>query len=59
MRCERPTAGCTMTVQAQGDLPHAPTVLRTAVRAAGQPLGVYASVGRPERVAVGDVVDVQ
>jgi MOSC domain len=55
----RPTAHCVMTIQAQGDRPNDPTVLRTIVREAGQPLGIYASVVRPGRVAVGDVVDVR
>jgi uncharacterized protein YcbX len=58
VRCELPTASCAMTVQAQGDLPHDSIILRTIVREAGQPLGIDASVVRPVRVAVGDVVDV-
>jgi uncharacterized protein YcbX len=56
---ELPTARCAMTVQAQGDLPHDPTILRTIVWEAGQQLGIYASVVRPRRVAVGDLVAVR
>lgn len=50
---------CTMTMQAHADLPNDPTVLRTIVREAGQPLSIDASVAQPGRVAVGDVVDVR
>jgi uncharacterized protein YcbX len=59
VRGERPTTHRAMTLQARGDLPHDPTILRTIVREAGQQLGIYANVVRPGRVAVGDVVDVR
>jgi hypothetical protein len=57
VRGELPTGRCAMTMQAQGDLPRDPTVLRTIVREAGQELGIYASVIHPGRVAVGDTVE--
>lgn len=59
MRCEIPTARCRMTMQAQADLPNDPTVLRTIVREAGPQLGIDASVIHPERVVVGDVVELR
>jgi len=48
-----------MTMQAQADLPNDPTILRTIVREAGQPLGIDASVVQPGYVAMEDVVDVR
>jgi uncharacterized protein YcbX len=59
VECELPTARCGMTMQAQGDLPKDPTVLRTIVREAGQQLGIYASVSYPGHVSVGDVVELR
>jgi uncharacterized protein len=59
VQCEMPTARCGMTTQAQAELPKDPTVLRTIVREAGQHLGIYASVIHPERVAVGDAVELR
>jgi hypothetical protein len=57
VRCELPPAGCAMTIQAQAALPKDPTVWRAIARAAGQPLGIDASVLPSGRVAVGDVVE--
>jgi uncharacterized protein len=59
VRCEMPTARCSLTTRAQADLPKDLTVLRTIVREAGQQLGIYASVSHPGRVAVGDVVELR
>jgi len=56
IRCEMPTVRCSMTTQEQDGLPKDPSVLRTIVRDANQNAGVYASVIRPGRVAVGDEV---
>jgi uncharacterized protein YcbX len=56
LRCEMPTARCSMTTQPQDRLQKDPSVLRTIVRSAGQNLGAYANVARPGRVAVGDSV---
>jgi uncharacterized protein YcbX len=50
------TPRCSMTVQAQRELPKDPLVLRAVVRDAGQSLGVYATVATPGTVRVGDVV---
>jgi hypothetical protein len=50
----RPTARHAMTIQAQGDLPHNPTIAREA----GEPPGIDASLGQPGRVLAGDVLDV-
>ncbi len=57
VKVEYPTMRCSMTVQAQGDLPKDPQVLRTIVRDADQNVGVYAHVVAPGAVAVGDVVE--
>jgi uncharacterized protein YcbX len=56
VRCEMPTVRCSMITQAQDGLPKDPSVLRTVVRDAGQNAGVYASIVRPGRIAVGDEV---
>ncbi len=50
------TPRCSMTVQAQHDLPKDPMVLRAIVRAADQNLGVYATVTTPGMVRVGDPI---
>jgi uncharacterized protein YcbX len=59
VKVEYPTMRCSMTAQAQGDLPKDPQVLRTIVRAADQNVGVYAHVVAPGQVAVGDVVELR
>ena len=56
-----PCPRCIMTTLPQGDLEKDPlekdpSVLRTIVRDSGQNVGVYASVMRPGRLAVGDAV---
>jgi uncharacterized protein YcbX len=50
------TPRCSMTVQAQRELPKYPLVLRAIVRDADQNLGVYATVTTPGAVRVGDAV---
>ena len=50
------TPRCSMTVQAQQDLPKDPLVLRAIVRDADQNLGVYATITTPGTVRVGDPV---
>jgi len=57
VKVEMGTPRCSMTTQAQGDLPKDPGVLRTVVRHADQNLGVYARVVEPGHVAVGDPVE--
>jgi uncharacterized protein YcbX len=57
LHTEMPTARCVMVTLPQPDLPHDPRVLRTVVRQAEQCLGLYASIARPGRVAVGDAVE--
>jgi uncharacterized protein YcbX len=57
LKCEIPTVRCGMTTHAQDDLPKDPSVLRSIVKDAEQNLGVYASVSKSGRVAVGDVVE--
>lgn len=57
LRTEIPTARCVMVTLPQGDLPHDPRVLRSVVRDADQCLGLYATVARPGRIAVGDPVE--
>jgi uncharacterized protein YcbX len=54
---EIPTARCVMVTLPQGALPHDPRVLRTVVREAEQCVGLYASIARPGRIAVGDAVE--
>lgn len=58
LRCEIPTVRCGMTIQAQGDFPKDPTILRTIVKDADQNLGAYASVISPGEIRIGDVVEV-
>ena len=53
MTCPR----CVMTTHGFAGLPQDSTVLRRLVREAGGNLGVYASVERPGRIRVGDVVE--
>jgi hypothetical protein len=50
---------CSMTLQAQGDLPKDPSVLRTIVAEADQNLSVYATVAETGAVRVGDAVAVE
>jgi uncharacterized protein YcbX len=57
LKCEMPTPRCSMTIQAQAELPKDPRVLRTIVREAGQNLGLYASVESAGRVSAGDGVE--
>ncbi len=59
VKVEYPTMRCSMTVQAQGDLPKDPQVLRTIVRDANQNVGVYSHVVAAGAVAVGDVVELR
>ncbi len=54
---EMPTIRCAMPMHAQPGVPRDPSVLRTIVRDAAQCLGLYASVVRPGRVAVADLVE--
>jgi len=54
---EIPTARCVMVTLPQGELPHDPRVLRTVVREAEQCVGLYASIARAGRIAVGDPVE--
>src|SRR5215213_4886995 len=56
LKCEMPAPRCSMTIQAQADLPKDPRVLRTIVKEGGQNLGLYASVASAGRVSVGDEV---
>jgi len=56
LKIDLPTPRCSMVTRAQPDLPADPSVLRSVVREAKQSLGVYASVARSGRVAVGDRV---
>ncbi|MBV9926024.1 MAG: MOSC domain-containing protein [Acidobacteria bacterium] len=55
LKCEMPTPRCSMTIQAQADLPKDPRVLRTIVKV-GQNFGVYANVESAGRVGVDDEV---
>jgi len=57
LKCEMPAPRCSMTIQAQADLPKDPRVLRTIVKEGGQNLGLYASVETAGRVSVGDGVE--
>jgi uncharacterized protein YcbX len=57
LKCEMPAPRCSMTIQAQAELPKDPRVLRTIVKEAGQNLGLYASVESAGRVGVGDEVE--
>ncbi len=52
----RPAIRCAMTIHPQWDLPHDPAVLRTAAQHHGAYVGVFASVGAPGRVALGNPV---
>jgi hypothetical protein len=54
---EMPVVRCSMTIQAQGDLPQDPSVLRTIVRQSNQNVGVYANTLSPGSVRVGDPVE--
>jgi uncharacterized protein YcbX len=56
LKGEMPAPRCSMTIQAQRELPKDPRVLRTIVRM-GQNLGCYATVETPARVSVGDEVE--
>jgi uncharacterized protein YcbX len=57
LKCEMPAPRCSMTIQAQAELPKDPRVLRTIVKKAGQSLGMYASVESAGRLSVGDEVE--
>jgi hypothetical protein len=54
---EIPTARCVMVTLPQAELPHDPRVLRAVVREAEQCVGLYASITRSGRIAVGDPVE--
>jgi uncharacterized protein YcbX len=56
LHVDLPTPRCSMVTRAQPELPADPTVLRSVVREAKQNFGVYASVARGGRIAVGDRV---
>ena len=56
LKCEMPAPRCSMTIQAQAELPKDPRVLRTIVKV-GQNLGLYANVLTAARVSVGDEVE--
>lgn len=56
LKCEMATPRCSMTIQAQAELPKDPRVLRTIVKEARQSFGQYASVESAGRVSVGDEV---
>jgi uncharacterized protein YcbX len=58
MRIEMPVVRCSMTIQAQEELPQDPSVLRTIVRGAAQNVGVYATVVSEGTVRVGDPIEV-
>jgi uncharacterized protein YcbX len=49
---------CSMTIQAVGELPQDPSVLRTIVQVAAENVGVYAKVKTPGTVSVGDPVTI-
>jgi uncharacterized protein YcbX len=57
LRIELPVVRCSMTIQAQEDLPQDPSVLRTIVRQAAQNVGVYAAVVSEGSVKIGDPVE--
>ncbi|HEX8355158.1 MAG TPA: MOSC N-terminal beta barrel domain-containing protein [Pyrinomonadaceae bacterium] len=57
LKCEMSAPRCSITIQAQAELPKDPRVLRTIVREAGQNLGMYANVTTPAAVSVGDEVE--
>jgi hypothetical protein len=56
LKCEMPAPRCSMTIQAQAELPKDPRVLRTIVKEAKQNFGIYANVESAGRVRVGDEV---
>jgi MOSC domain-containing protein len=56
LHVDMPAPRCGMVTRAQPGLPADASVLRSVVRDAGQNLGIYATVTRPGRVAVGDTV---
>jgi MOSC domain-containing protein len=57
LKCEMPTVRCAMTTHAQAGIPKDSSVLRSIVKDADQNLGVYASVIKNGRVAIGDRVE--
>jgi uncharacterized protein len=57
VRIELPVVRCSMTIQAQDELPQDPSVLRTIVRDAAQNVGVYATVVSEGTVRIGDTVE--
>ncbi|HEX6391254.1 MAG TPA: MOSC N-terminal beta barrel domain-containing protein [Solirubrobacteraceae bacterium] len=59
LRGEIPTIRCVMPTRAQGELGADPDVLRTVAAHAERCLGLYATVARPGRLAVGDELRVQ
>jgi uncharacterized protein YcbX len=59
LRLEMPTVRCSMPSRAQKDLPAAPLVMKTVAAEADRCLGIYATVARPGRVAVGDTFHIE
>lgn len=58
LRLEIPTVRCSMPSRAQPDLPADPAIMKTVAAEAERCLGLYASVARPGRLAVGDTVEI-
>ncbi|MBT3330604.1 MAG: MOSC domain-containing protein [Rhodospirillaceae bacterium] len=52
------TVRCVMTTREHADLPRASQIMRTLVRNTKQNLGIYADVGTPGLISVGDVAAV-
>lgn len=58
LKVSQETKRCVMTTLSQGDLPKDPNILRTIVRNNAGSFGVYASVVKPGRVNIGDIVEI-
>ena len=52
----KPALRCVMTTHAQSDLPRDLSILRTAAQHHKATLGVFASIGAPGTIRVGDPV---
>lgn len=59
LRLDMPTVRCSMPTRAQTDLAADPGVMKTVAAHAERCLGLYATVARPGRVAVGDAIEVE